>query len=38
MYRINNGHLINEGKFYFEDVQFYQSWTDIIKILEKVLF
>jgi hypothetical protein len=34
----NNVHLFNMENFYFEDVQFLQSYTDIIKILEKVLF
>jgi hypothetical protein len=38
MYIINNVHLINMENFYFEVVQFQQSLTDIIKILEKVLF
>jgi hypothetical protein len=38
MYIRNNVHLINMETFYFEDVQFSQSLTDIIKIFEKVLF
>ncbi len=38
MYLKSNVHLINIGKFYFEDVQLEQSQTDIMKILEKVQF
>ncbi len=38
MYIRNNVHLINMGKFYFDDVQFQQSQTDKIKILEKFYF
>jgi hypothetical protein len=38
MYVGKNGQLINMGKFYFEHVQFEQLKTDIIRILEKVLF
>ncbi len=34
MYIKNNVHLINMGKFYFEDVQFQQTKTDKINILE----
>ncbi len=37
MYLKNNVHLISMWKFYFKDVQFQQSQTDIMKILEKVL-
>jgi hypothetical protein len=38
MYLENNVHLFNLWKFNLEDVQFEQSETDIMKILEKVLF
>ncbi len=34
----NNFPLSNMWKFYFKDVQFQQSQTGIMKILEKVLF
>jgi hypothetical protein len=35
MYIRNNVHLINMENFYFENVQLWQSKTDIIKISEK---
>ncbi len=38
MYLEENFYQINMLKFSFEDVQFDQSETDIMKILEKVLF